>query len=166
VPLLAGLGLGRFRSFSICDVCGSIEDETRIQLAYSSTTLFMSRTERQTPLSALVTGRGIVPPHTHQWIFGQGSGNGVRCALGPAHSLLGSTSAESAMFLRAVDDYRGRDEAVQWIAILLDGHRFPRAETLGRTSPPQVFGSREVFDAWWRENAFVISMILAGPDAQ
>ena len=64
---------------------------------------------RQTPVSLFLTTNRITPPHTHQWVFAQGSGNGVHCALGGAWAIRFTVeSSDVAQLLEELERYGER----------------------------------------------------------
>lgn len=91
---------GPFGYSSVCDRCGALRRTTNWQLPLTEFTVFSSSTEADTPLSRVLVTNSIVPPHTHHWLFGQGGGNGVRCAIGPGRHI--RPAAESDEFAALV----------------------------------------------------------------
>src|SRR5215204_6449400 len=76
------LMMGPFGYTSVCNRCGALRSTTEWQLPMTSLTVFRSSTESESPLSRVLLTNGIVAAHSHQWLFAQGGGNGVKCAIG------------------------------------------------------------------------------------
>jgi len=94
--------LARFSWSAICDKCGAEKDTTAWQVRSTEFTVFHSATERETPVSRALS----VGPHSHHWIFAQGGGNGVRCALGSAHMVQFTVAShEVARLIEALNKY-------------------------------------------------------------
>ncbi len=108
-------GGGFFRWTSICEVCGAEQNTTEILW------LFPWHRFKDTPLSEFVRREDIQGVHTHQWLFCQGGGNGILCALGSAHNLLSIVQDQSTQrFLGAVKRFKGPEEARVWLQKFLE----------------------------------------------
>jgi len=95
---------GPFRYSAVCNRCGAIQRTTEWQIPRTSIRLISRSSIQQTPVSLCLTTNRIVTSHDHQWIFAQGGGNGVRCALGGAHRVRSTVeSSEVAQLLEALD---------------------------------------------------------------
>ena len=158
LAVLLGMGFGRFYSYSICSTCGAIERDTEWQIGPGRTTFWTARSVESTPLCKLLADRQLVGDHAHTWLFGQGSGNGVRCALGPGSHIQEAAMPEGARFIAALHDYRGRESAAEWLALLLDRDRGRWTGALARSVPPDGFKDQADFDRWWRDNAVLIDI--------
>jgi hypothetical protein len=82
IALVASALFGRFGFTSVCSRCGEIRDTTEWQIPLTSVTVFSPSSEHTSPVSTALTTSGIVAAHEHQWLFCQGGGNGVTCAIG------------------------------------------------------------------------------------
>lgn len=100
---------GAFGYSSVCSRCGAVRQTTEWQIPRTSIPILSRSSVRQTPVSLSMTTNRIAPPHGHQWVFAQGGGNGVRCALGRAR-LVRSTveSSQVAQLLTALERYGER----------------------------------------------------------
>src|SRR3954454_5835675 len=74
--LLAFAWYGAFSYRSVCTSCGEEELATDWQIPFTSVTYWQSRSERDTPLSRVVSRYGLAKPGVHTWLFAQGNGNG------------------------------------------------------------------------------------------
>ena len=111
-------GGGFFSSVSVCSVCGAER--------YSTEALWVFPMQRikPTPLSDFVLREGIQNSHEHKWLFGQGGGAGVTCAIGDGRHLFSIVSdSDFQHFLAAVKKYRGVEEAKLWLSTGLDPKR-------------------------------------------
>jgi hypothetical protein len=112
VVVLVGciLTSGAFRYLSVCDRCGAIRQTTEWQIPRTRFAFFSHSSIRQTAVSLCLTTNRIVPTHGHKWVFAQGGGNGIKCALGRAH-LVRSTveSLEVAQILETLERYHERN---------------------------------------------------------
>jgi len=111
-------GGGFFSSVSVCGVCGAER--------YSTDWLWVFPVQqvKQTPLSDYVLRESIQTKHEHKWLFGSGSGAGVKCAIGDGRHLFSIvTDGDFQRFLAAVTKYRGVEEAKLWLRIGLDPKR-------------------------------------------
>src|SRR5262245_10027550 len=79
----------RFYYDSVCAKCGTLRYTTVWQLPYSHSDFgfFKSSTESESELSSYLKSSGQVRAHKHDWQFGHGGGNGVRCAIGGGDEL-------------------------------------------------------------------------------
>src|SRR4051794_30310553 len=82
IPLVASTMFGAFRYTSLCGQSGAIQDTSECQSPLIHITLFRHSSSHAAPVSAVLTSNRIVAPHQHQWLFCQGAGNGVTCAIG------------------------------------------------------------------------------------
>jgi hypothetical protein len=82
VGLTVSALFGRFGFVSVCGRCGAIRDTTEWQIPLTSLTVFRLSSEHASSVSEVLTRTGIVAAHEHKWLFCQGGGNGVRCAIG------------------------------------------------------------------------------------
>ena len=100
---------------SICGDCGLQRDSVR----YLGCLTFHD--VKATPLSLYANAELVDPNHPHQWLFGQGSGGGVTCAIGPGRHIRRFTNEESLIrFLKHIKTYQGIDEAQMWLGRFLN----------------------------------------------
>lgn len=85
---------GPFRYGSVCDRCGALQSTTEWRLPFTRLPVFAHSTESETPLSRVLMTNGIVSLHPHHWLFGHGSGNGVKCAIGPGRHVSPTAASE------------------------------------------------------------------------
>jgi hypothetical protein len=135
---------GAFGYSSVCSRCGAVRLTTEWQIPRTSIPVFSHSSIRQTPVSLCLTTNRIVPPHGHQWVFAQGGGNGVRCALGSAHMVRSTVeSSEVAQLLEAVERYGERSFRDKVLTNLFDDSTTHLVRTLsvpsgGFTNAPQL----------------------------
>jgi hypothetical protein len=91
---------GPFGYSSVCGKCGASRHTTDWQLPLTDFTVFTHSTESASPLSRALLTNGIVSAHSHHWLFAQGGGNGVRCAIGQGMHI--RPAAESEEFAELV----------------------------------------------------------------
>src|SRR5690348_15012967 len=72
----------RFEFTSVCSQCGATRDTTDWQIPLTSVRVFSHSSEHASPVSTVLVSSGTVATHQHQWLFCQGGGNGVKCAIG------------------------------------------------------------------------------------
>src|SRR5438552_2240503 len=97
---------GAFGFSSVCSRCGAVRLATAWQIPRTSIPVFSRSSIHQTPVSICLMTNRIAPPHRHQWVFAQGGGNGVRCALGGAHMVRSTVeSSQVAQLLEALQRY-------------------------------------------------------------
>src|ERR1051325_11124003 len=100
---------GRFSYSSVCNRCGVVQLTEQWQIPRTSIPMFIHSSMWQTPVSLCLTTNRIVPSHNHQWVFAQGSGNGVRCALGNGQAVRSTVEfSEVARLLEALERYGER----------------------------------------------------------
>ena len=111
VILLTGyiLASGAFRYASVCDRCGAIRQTTEWQIPHTSFAILSRSSTHETPVSLCLTTNKIVRQHNHQWVFAQGGGNGIKCALGRAHKVRFTVeSTEVPQLLASLEQYGER----------------------------------------------------------
>ena len=98
---------GPFRYSSVCNRCGAVRQTTERQFPRTHFTFFSRSVERATPVSLSLTTNRVVGSHSHQWIFAEGGGNGVRCALGRADRLRSTVeSTRVAQLIETLERYK------------------------------------------------------------
>lgn len=112
---------GAFRYTSVCNQCGAVRYKTEWQVPRTSFAFFSHSSIRQTPVSLCLTTNQITPKHKHNWVFAQGGGNGIKCALGEAHKVRSTVeSLEVAQLIQALERYDQRDFREKVVTSLLD----------------------------------------------
>ena len=99
---------GRFGYTSVCDRCGALRETTQWQVPFTDITLFERSTESDSALSRVLLSRGIVPSHSHHWLFANGGGNGVLCAIGSGRHLRFTLQSEKVAALVRMLHERGQ----------------------------------------------------------
>jgi hypothetical protein len=92
---------GPFCYTSVCGQCGTLQQTTEWQLPHGRFTFFRRSSERATPLSSTLLMNGIIAPHRHEWVFANGGGNGITCAIGEGSYI--RPVVESPAFARLID---------------------------------------------------------------
>jgi hypothetical protein len=158
LPALAWYGAFSYRS--VCTSCGEEQFATDWQIPLTRMTLWRSRSERDTPLSRVVSRYGLAKPGAHAWRFAQGSGNGAMCAVGDGRFLTCIDSTEVVEFVEAIARFRGTEEARSWLGRLLDPSQSNEAAQLIRVAdiPAGGFGGREQFESWQKTQAYLFSL--------
>jgi hypothetical protein len=91
----------------------------------------------------------LIANHEHEWLFGHGGGNGVKCAIGPGRHLRSSfESTNVAAFVEALTKYTDQQTVSKWLTRLQNpelSHACLRAADYPRDD---AFGSEQLFKAW------------------
>ena len=159
VGCFAGLGLliyegGPFSYSSVCGRCGALQRTTEWQIPRTRTTLFKHSSIRDTPVSVVLTTNRIVASHAHQWVFAQGGGNGVRCALGRAHMVRSTVeSPDVARFIEALERYDERSFRDKVLTNLFDDETTHLVRTLPGHAPDGTFSDAGRFHDWLLEQS-------------
>ena len=99
---------GPFGYASVCDKCGALRSTADWQLAWTQFTVSTHSTQSDSPLSQVLLTNGIVPAHSHHWLFAHGGGNGVRCAIGPGGYVRSTAKSEEFAALVLALHQRGQ----------------------------------------------------------
>jgi hypothetical protein len=122
--------LDPFRSCSVCDRCGLLLFTTNWQLPLTEFNVFSYSSEIETPLSQVLSKNGLVQSHPHHWIFSNGGGNGVQCAIGTGRYLRpAAQSQEFAALIQTLHEH-GQDALLERV---LKKTFDPRTSTSMRT---------------------------------
>ena len=78
---------GVFRYSSACKHCAKSRSTSEYGIHRWQIVLWRTSEEQESRLSAMLAVEGIVRPHVHDWIFAQGGGSGVKCAIGSGRFL-------------------------------------------------------------------------------
>ena len=142
---------GPFRYGSVCDRCGALQSTTEWRLPFTGLPVFAHSTESETPLSRVLMTNGIVSSHAHHWLFGHGSGNGVKCAIGPGRHVSPTAASEDFATLVLMLHRNGQSELQGRV---LSGAFDPRTSRmvgcLAVDAPPAT-ASAEELQAWFVE---------------
>lgn len=115
--IVACIGPCRFSSYSICRKCGATQLTINRQLPFVRTTYWTTNTIARSPVVDLA----LVGAHTHDWVFAQGGGNGIACALGHGTVIRQRLSTDSVQsFLEDVVHFDNRASASEWLRRILD----------------------------------------------
>ena len=138
---------GTFGYSSVCNRCGAVRQTTEWQIPRTSIPVFSRSSVRQTPVSLSLTTNLIAPPHSHQWVFAHGGGNGVRCALGGAHMVRSTVeSTEVAQLLTALERYGERSFRDKVLTNLFDDSTTHLVRTL--SVPAGAFTNASQLHTW------------------
>ena len=146
---------------SVCSKCGASRYTREWQLPHSQHSLFAHSQIVSTPLSQYLSSSGMVQAHSHQWLFGHGGGNGVRCALGDGDSIRSSVwSHEVTNLLDAARRYGEEGEASKLLRLTFDRDLSRTVRSLASFAPTNGFASREAYRSWISEQAYIIDQGL------
>ncbi len=162
VVLLASciLTSGAFSYASVCDRCGAIRQTTEWQMPRTRFAFFSHSSTHQTPVSLCLTTNRIVPPHRHQWVFAQGGGNGIKCALGRAQMVRATVeSSEVAQILEALERFDERDSRDKVLTNLFDDSTTHVVRTL--SFPSGGFTNAAQLHGWVSEQNWYFDEMLA-----
>ena len=149
--VLLGLAaaFGRFSFTSVCSRCGAIRDTTEWQVPMTRISVFSHSSERASPVSAVLTRSGIVGAHEHQWMFCQGAGNGVSCAIGEGrHIRPGVLSEGAAMVIGASQRFGELEFRDRLLRTLFDPKTSEAVRSLGMRAPTNGFPDASTFQTW------------------
>lgn len=105
---------GSFTSNYVCTHCGSTKQTTRSFWIPSSIV-------NDTPISEFHRQLNFGSTNEHSWLFAQGSGGTIRCAIGQGSSLYGSLRGDvTAAGLREIQDKLGDQVARTWLSRILN----------------------------------------------
>ena len=95
---------GPFGYSSICTQCGMRRFSRDWFVPFTPIKLGTIHSESETPLSTVLHEKQIVPAQTHQWLFIQGSGHGIMCAIGNGSRLSNATNEDAASTIALLHD--------------------------------------------------------------
>jgi hypothetical protein len=152
----------RFRYNSFCTKCGAVQYTTEWQFPGSDWTFFSHSTVTATPLSRYLSSSALVSAHQHNWLFGHGGGNGVRCALGSGDRLRTAVNfPETIRFLEVVKKYGGENQSERFLRLALNPDSTDKVLTLAALVPKNGFSNREQYQSWISENIDLVDGTLA-----
>lgn len=161
--LVAAFALWPFRFYydSVCSQCGAIRWTTEWQLPHSEHSFFKRSTVERTVLSSYLTSSGIVGPHSHQWLFGHGGDNGVRCALGPGDGIRTTVMSPAVVRLLAFSRQFGeQSESSNFLRFGLDQDISPAIRSLAASVPTDGFATRDQYRGWFSNQKWLIDDAL------
>lgn len=145
----------RFNSRSVCSVCGCTCQNTDLQLPLVPITYWRFQSTSETPLSEQVKQLNLAPGHRHDWIFMNGGGNGVMCALGNGGEMYANTQMpEVTAFVADTYRYRDAEEARHWLRTALREREASALRlwlVMGASPPYAGFDSTEDYERWRNE---------------
>lgn len=140
---------GPFGYVSICQHCGRARHTTEFQVPLLGLSYFWFHHVEDTNFSSRL-GQ-LVPSHECRWLFGQGGGNGIVCAIGKGHSLLNVVNQPTIVsFIQNVDRFEGHAASQDWIAKSLDPDQADtvRHWLIGSIFPESGFDSEDEYRRW------------------
>jgi hypothetical protein len=160
--LVFSILFGTYRSNSICDVCGASLEETQFQVIFVGLPFWITSREVSTPLSAAAMSNGWCPPHKHTWLFASGSGNGIMCSIGQGRHIRNAAMNDDwVKFLSAVDQYRDKATAIQWMKESLVPSQTMQTIVISGTLPEKGFADQAAFERWWKDVAIYREILTA-----
>lgn len=153
--------IGRFGFYSVCDQCGALRHTTDWQLPLTSLTVFSHSTESETPLNQVLLTNSIVKPHNHHWLFGQGGGNGVTCAIGSGRHIRPAANskefADMILMLHGHGQASFRDRVLRGVFNPHTSHQF---FNLSFDAPKETASDSEV-QSWIKEESEYLDEMAA-----
>lgn len=103
----------------------------------------------RTPLTEALAKQRLIPEHEHEWLFGHGGGNGIKCAIGPGrHIRRTAESTNVAAFVGAIVKYTDTNSVSKWLGRLQDA-KYSYAILISVGHPKEgVLDSAERFNEW------------------
>jgi hypothetical protein len=149
VMFAASALFGRFGFTSVCSQCGAIRDTTDWQIPLTSVTVFSHSSERGSPVSTVLTSSGIIATHQHQWLFCQGGGNGVTCAIGEGGHVRPVVESDGvAAIISASQRFGELQFRDRLLHALFDPKTSEAVRGLGMSAPTNGFSDATMFRAW------------------
>lgn len=143
----------RFRSASVCDQCGAMKLTVVWQLPHSERWLSTRSRIESTTFSCYLESLGLLPAHSHHWLFVEGAGNGVRIDFGEGSGLVGSVHSPLVVrFLELVKQYGEPDEYSKFLRLTLDRNLSPMVQGLAASVASKRFSNREQYRAWMSDD--------------
>lgn len=149
VSVLAVWLIGSFGYSSVCKHCGRWRHTQEWQVPILGIPLVWYSSESQSPISRVLAERGLVPPHSHEWLFCHGGGNGICCALGRGHNLASTINSEKvARLIEDVDELGGPAERKRLIELIFDEEHSREATRIAGLLPERRFADQDEFRDW------------------
>ena len=151
----------RFSSYSVCSQCGAIQHKTEWQLPQIPGTFFTASAITQTVLSDYLTSSGDAGVHSHQWLFGHGGGNGIRCALGVGDVIRATVSAPEVPRLLAWNrEFGHQTKSADLLRFTLDPEMSRTVLLLAAAVSTNGFANAETYRVWFEEQRWRIDDAL------
>jgi hypothetical protein len=154
VVLIASATFGSFGYSSVCGRCGAIRETEEWQIPLTSIAIFRHSSVHASAVSTVLERNGIVSNHDHQWLFSQGGGNGVRCAIGEGRHIrpvvesdgVGAVIAASQRF----GEFQFRDRVIH---ALFNPKTSEAVRGLGMSVATNGFPDASAFRSWLSHKA-------------
>jgi len=141
--------LGAFRFSSVCTQCGAIRETTEWQVPLTSITVYRHSSEQATPVSTALVESGIIAQHEHRWLFSQGGGNGIRCAIGEGRHIRPVVQLDGvAVVISASQKFGELQFRDRLLHALYDPKTSEAVRGLGMNAPTNGFADGSFFRAW------------------
>jgi hypothetical protein len=146
------MGWFAFECFSVCSDCGKIRNTVCHRFPMTRITYYERHEYEETDVSRTLKETGLVGEHEHRWVFGWGSGNGVRCAIGRGTNIdFRAVEADPTGLLRSLARFGDEETKAFWLRVLLDPSiSVPEREFAILAAPGGGSGTREEFVAGLR----------------
>jgi hypothetical protein len=161
--LTAALAFWPFCFFhdSVCSQCGALQHVTEWQLPHSRYSFFRRFSVEPTVLSDYLLSSGVVSAHEHQWLFGHGGGNGVRCALGDGDRIRATVgSADVARLLSMTRQFGEQQQSRELLRFAFDRDMSRSIRFLAANVPTNGFASAEEYRVWIADNRWLVDDAL------
>jgi hypothetical protein len=149
VSLAVCATVGAFGFSSVCTRCGAIRETTEWQIPLTSINVFQHSSEHATLVSAALVKGGIITKHEHLWLFSQGGGNGIRCALGEGRHIRPVVESEGvATVIAASQKFSELQFRDRLLHAMFDPKTSEAVRRLGMNAPTNGFSDASVFRLW------------------
>lgn len=162
VVIIASATFGAFRYSSVCTTCGAIQNTTEWQIPLTTIGIFHHSSQRPTSVSTTLLRSGVVGMHEHQWLFSQGGGNGVRCAIGGGRHIAPVVQSGGVAAVIAASQQFGvlqlRDKLLH---ALFDPRTSEAVRVLGANVPTNGFPNASALHAWVEQEMEIFDEMVA-----
>ncbi len=159
-------GIGIFGSFSICTVCGALQDHFAVRAPFVQVDIIPFTHVSETPLSEELRRLGLVGQHQHQWAFGYGSGNGILCSIGPGRHYRVTAQTEGVVRLfAACQQYNETELLNQLLKSAFDRDWTHQVRSAGQFMPEEGFTDSAAFLAWRDKELACLDLGWTSPPA-
>ena len=146
-----------FSYSSICTDCAIMENVTEHHAPLFGFTVWTTRSQSGTRLSAVLARNGIHQGNAHHWVFCTGGDYGLTwsCALGEGRHLYDSANDPSVAFVAdGLCKYADAATGDRWLNRLLDPTQARHLKVAIRLAapPPSGFADAASFQKWWDQN--------------
>lgn len=148
--------IGPFSYSSVCKHCGRWCHTHEWHVPILEIPLVWYSNESESPVSRVLATRDLISPHSHEWLFNQGGGFFVVCALGRGSALASTVNSEKVA--RLIEDvYEFEDQAMmkRLTELIFDEENSREARFIANLVPEQRFADKAEFCAWlqrWAEH--------------